>query len=205
MNKKTILVLIISIVIALVIGGGTGYYIGKNSQQEITNPALTSSYKPAAEKGTTIEKDDFYIYLPRGWAEAAQPPVGVSLSAVNQNEQITDPAAKRINFQSYYSVVYDSLGENTKQEYYEEARQSLINDIPGGGTITKEETKTINGRESFLAVVEFTQREITFKAMVVIIPGENKDMWMISFNTLENKWDDYQDLFYQIAESFELK
>ncbi len=205
MNKKTILILTISVIIALAVGGGTGYYLGKSSQQEIPNNGLTSPYKPAVEKGTTVEKDDFSIYIPKGWAEAAQPPMGVALTIVNKAEEITDPAAKRINFQSYYSVLYDNLEGNATEEYYDKVKQSLIEDIPGGGTIVLEETKTINGKDYFFVAAEFTQREIKFKALIVIIPGEDNDMWMVSFNTLNSKWDDYKDLFYQIAESFELK
>ncbi len=204
MDKKTILILAISAVIALIIGGGAGYYLGKNSQQE-TDFSPTSSYKPATEKDTIIEKDDFSILIPKGWAEAKESAVGISLSVINQNEEITETAAKRINFKSYYSVLYDNRGENDQQEYLELAKKSLIEDIPGGGTITNEETRTINDKDSFFTAVEFTQREIEFKALVVIISGEDKDMWMISFNTLKSKWDDYKDLFYQIAESFELK
>jgi len=150
-----------------------------------------------------LVKDDFSLSLPKGWKETSAP-AGVSAMATNIEEEIADSKAKRINFRTYVSVNYDSLNSRSKEEYLNFVKNSLIQTLPGI-TFTYEKTGSIDSRDAYFIEAEVRQQQIDFKILLVLIKGNDEDVWRLNFNTLKSNWIDYKELFYQTAETFKVK
>lgn len=146
---------------------------------------------------------NFEVNLPAGWRQTA-PAIGASAMAVSVDEHINDPAAKKINFQSYFAVSYDTLQDKSMSEYLQIVKNGLQQTIPGV-VFTKDQDMTINGRSTHAIEAELTQQGVNFKILMVIIAGQEKDVWVMSFNTTKSSWDGYKETFYSIANSFSLK
>lgn len=159
--------------------------------------------KKSANQGSFLEKNDFLIYVPEGWVET-NPPAGITTMILDAEEDITGTAAEKLNFRTYYSVIYDNLADNSKEDYITISKQSLVEAIPGL-EITEENSETINNRDVYFMEAEFNQKDVDFKSLIAIISGEGDDVWIISFNTMKSSWGKYKNLFYDISESFELK
>lgn len=199
MKDKVILIIII--ILALVIGIGIGFYLSGSRDDE--EKGSKSIYGPEAkEEGVRLEKEDFSISMPEGWAEMGAP-TGVSAMVVYTSEEITDPAAQKINFKTYFSVIYDVLAGKTLEEYIQSAKDVLPQSIPDI-VVTHEEDGIVDNQDAYFMEAEFTQRGIDFKILLTIIKGRGQDVWIVSFNTAVSNWDNYKDLFYQIAESFKI-
>lgn len=185
-NKKWIVIVIIILILALGAVAGV-YLINKKSNDE----------------GTLLEKNDFSVYIPEGWIET-NPPAGVNTMIIAAEEDIAGTPAEKINFRTYYSVIYDNLSENSKEDYIATSKKSLVDAIPGL-EITEENSETINDRDVYFMEAEFNQRDVNFKSLITIVSGEEDDIWIISFNTMKDNWKKYKDIFYDVSESFELK
>lgn len=187
--KKYILIIVVAVII---IAGAALFYFRDKL------PILKSE-KGIENNENILKKNDFSINLPEGWVEVAAP-LGASATAIDSNEEITDAKAQTINFRSYFSVVYDTLGQRTKEQYYQEIKDSLKSAFPDI-VFSREEKDRIDNKETYFLEAEFNQKEIDFYVMLVINMGE-KDIWIISFNTLKSSWNNYRDKFYQTAKSF---
>jgi len=53
--------------------------------------------------------------------------------------------------------------------------------------------------------MEIAQQGVDFKVLMFLIKGGGDDIWLISFNTAQGYWSEYQNLFQEIAASFEIK
>lgn len=202
MKDKVLLIIII--IFALAIGVGIGIYFSGGDKDGDKDKGSESIYGPEAkEEGTRLEREDFSIDMPKGWAEMGAP-TGVSAMVVYTSEEITDPAAQKINFRSYFSVVYDTLGEKTMEEYIQYTKDVLPQSIPDI-VMTHEEKGIIDNQDAYFIEAEFNQRDIDFKILLSFIKGKEQDVWIISFSTAVSNWDSYKDLFYQIAKSFKVK
>jgi len=197
---KNKILIIIAILVVLAIGVGIGIYFSKSGQKKGSG----SAYGPeATEEGIRLEKEAFSVNMPEGWSEMGAP-TGISAMAVNTSEEITDPAAKKINFRTYFSVVYDTLGERSGEVYIQFVRDSLAQTIPGI-KITYEQDGKVNNQDAHFLEAEFNQRGIDFKVLLVVVSGKGNDVWIVSFNTPKTSWDKYRDLFYQTTDSFSVK
>jgi len=161
---------------------------------------------PGAEEQkeeTLLVKDDFAVLLPEGWRETVGFQ-GVSAMAIYVDEEITDPAAKKINFRTYYSIGYDVLQDRSMEDYVEyikeNLRQLLVN-----VNFVEEQTSEMNGQHVYTIEMEVNQQGVNFKVLTFLIKGAGDDIWLLSFNTTESYWDQYQDLFQRIAASFEAR
>jgi hypothetical protein len=190
--KKTFFILIIVLVLA---GAALAIYYFRGDK---TYPEEQKENQEAF-----IVKDDFSILLPEGWIETASPQ-GVSAMAINAEEEITDPEVEKINFRTYYSVTYDTLQGRTMESYAEYVKDSLGQVLVNVDFI-KEEAVELDGRDTYTIEMEIQQQGIDFKVSMFLIKGEGDDLWLVSFNTVQNNWDQYQDLFREIAASFETK
>jgi hypothetical protein len=188
MNKKTLIILVILFIIlaGLVLAY---FFIFKKApiQQNTQNE---------------IEKDGFVIELPEGWVEV-EAVVGSSATAINNQEQINNADAAKIGFRSYYSVVYGSFDEETNNDYLEKIEASLKGNFPEV-KILKEEGKTLDGGPIYFIEADINQQNIDFKVLLAV-NIKDKDVWIISFNTLKESWEGYKNLFHQIAENFRIK
>lgn len=198
MKNKILIIVVILVVLAA--GIGIGIWLSGDEEESNHGPA----YGPEAGKGgSVLEKSDFSVMMPEGWAEMAAP-TGVSAMVVNVNEEITEPEAQKINFKTYYIVVYDTLNERSKEEYFQSVAVSLSQTIPGVA-ITHEEEEKIDNQDAYFVEAEFNQRNIDFKVLLVVFTGEGESVWILTFSVLKSAWNDYKDLFYQIARSFKIR
>lgn len=212
MNSKILVLLILIILIGL---SGVGVFVFKNlvepkieeGEEKIEEEKPAIKEEVAVAKETLLLKDDFSIILPAGWQEVIDFPEVLTM-AIDAREEITDEKAKNIDFRTNFSIKNDDLGKYSKlsgaKDYIESIKTSLVQLIPSI-EFTHEEQRTIGGNNAFFVECESTQEEIDFKTLLVFIEGSNNIIWVISFNTFQNSWLTYRDLFYQIAESFRLK
>lgn len=198
MKNKILIIVVILVVLAA--GIGIGIYLSKGGEKTDHGSAYG---REAGKGGSVLEKNDFSIVMPEGWAEMAAP-TGVSAMMVNVNEEVTEPEAQKINFKTYYSVVYDTLNERSKEEYFQSIAVTLRQTVPDIVIVHEEEEK-IDNQDAYFVEAEFNQRDIDFKILLVIFTGEGEGVWILTFNGLKSAWNDYKDLFYQIARSFKLR
>lgn len=190
-NKNLILAVILG---TLVVGVGIAYFlIGKET--------LTGE---PAKTAAVLEKADFSINIPEGWREATSVP-GTSAIVVNIGEEITDPAAQKINFRSYFSVAYGTLDGKSKEDFIQEIKDGL-RQLDSNTVITSENLGSIGGQDAHFIEAELSQQEVDFKVLIVLVQGKSgNDAWIMPFNTTKNNWDGNKKLFYQTAESFRVK
>ena len=209
MNSRILVLLILIILIGL---SGIGVFVFENTKE---TPLILKEEKIEKEeekveevvKETLLAKDDFTITLPAGWQEITDSPEVLAM-AIDAKEEIADEKAKNIDFRTNFSIKSDDLGKYEKlsgaKDYVESVKTSLAQLIPNI-EFTHEEQRTINNNNAFFVECESAQEEVDFKTLLVFIEGSNNIIWAISFNTFQNSWLTYRDLFYQIAESFRLK
>ena len=130
--------------------------------------------------------------------------MGSSAMAVKINENLNDPVAKKINFKSYFAVSYDTLQDKSMSEYVQIVKNGLQQTVPSV-VFTKDQDMMINSRSAHAIEAELIQQGVNFKILLMVIAGEGKDVWVISFNTTKNSWDEYREMFYGVANSFNLK
>ncbi len=210
-NKNTILI-ILGIILIILIGF---YWISqnrlniKNSGQQNQNGVITEETGAGVnnqvnnkQSQNKIITDDFSVNLPDGW-EQTSPGMGISAMAVKINEEIGDPAAQKINFQSYFAVVYDTLQGKSIKEYLQTVKNQLLQVVPDV-VFNKEQDIMINGKPAHTIEAELVQQGINFKVLMVLIEGKEGDVWTISFNTTKSNWEENGEIFYSVANSFVL-
>lgn len=206
--KKKILIVLIVLIAALVLIGF--YYLKQNP---IVNPNTVENNNPTNQNSVgennqemsqnKLVTDEFEIYLPEGWIQST-PIMGATAMAVNEKEQITDPAVQALNFRSYLAVSYEELQGKTITEYLQAVKSGLIG-LVTDIVFTKEEGLTVNGRVAHTIEAEMTQNGVDFSVLMVVVEGEKDDVWVVSFNTIKSSWAGYKDAFYSVANSFNLK
>ena len=117
--------------------------------------------------GKVLVSDDFSIDLPQGW-EGRPAPMGASAMAINVNEEINDPAAKKINFQSYFAVSYDTLQERSNEEYIQYTKDSLTLVSPEI-SFAEEKQMTIGSKDAYAIEVGVTRQGIDFKILLILV------------------------------------
>jgi hypothetical protein len=217
MKNKIIIIALAVLGIALAILAGVYFTKQKsspiNSLESAGQPdttTITEGKASETQEGTkTVQlpnklvTDDFSLDIPAGWIKA-EPPVGASAMAVNVKEDLNDPAAKKINFKSYFAVSYDVLQGKTMGEYVKTVKDGFVQVIPGA-VFTKDRDISVGGSPAHAMEAELTQQGVNFKILMAVIAGEGEDVWIISFNTAKSSWDGYKETFYGIVNSFILK
>ncbi len=229
--KNKIIPIVIIFIIILGIGGAAWWYIsahgnvtGKNpeniKQTTQNNPptGTNNNETGAPEKNTTssfpgqnnqpnnqniFANDDFSFTYPNGW-QSVPPPTGVSAMIVKQNETITDPQAKKMNFQSYVSVSYTSSDNKDKKQIIE-AIKTQLQSLSPNIVFSHEQSLIINKNDAYAMEMNLNQSSIDFHILMALIWGKENDVWVISFNTLESLWEGYADTFGEISRSFAIK
>lgn len=206
-NKIADISLIVIVVIIIIL---LGFYfiqnkLSNNFDNKTTIPNQTEQDKQTNDNQpqNKLVTNDFEINLPAGWQQTA-PMTRVSAMAVNNNEKINDPAAQKINFKTYMAISYDTLQGKSLSEYLQNTKNQLqeaISDI----VFAQEHDTTINNKTARAVEANLTQQGVNFKVLIVVIKGEGDDVWVISFNTLQSSWAEYQEIFSATANSFSLK
>lgn len=169
----------------------SGVILGNNINQN----------QPSGEN--ILATDDFFLTYPAGWRSA--PAIsGVSAMIVKENENIADPEAKKMNFQTYLAIAYDSSEGQTKDEVVEYLKNELRAVIPEI-VFSRENFLTVNGREVYATEITFRKSGLDFHVLEVLVWGKENDLWVLSYNTLEELWQDYVFDFEKITQSFIVK
>jgi hypothetical protein len=197
---KNKILIILGIVLLIVVVAGAWFYFGKTENPEINN----NQNQEEQTGGNMLVKDGFSIVLPKGWTESAGTAEGITALAFDPNEQITEEAAKKMSFASYLSIGQDSSQNKSMSDYVVYTKQELQKAL-GAVEFTNEQSLTINSKEAYTLEMKLSQENINFKVLMVLIAGDNGDVWVVSFNTLESMWNGYKDAFYDSAESFVVK
>lgn len=204
MNNKTIIFIVSIIVLVL---GGIGYSLWNsnplvdNQTQEQENQEEDVEVKEV--KLVTLVKDKFEIDHPESWVKLT-PPAGIQVLLNSVREEPIDSEKEKDGFKTYLAITYDTLQGKTREEFISYVKNILTDSLPFI-TFEKEEIITIDEREATVLEAIIIQEEYTFNSLLVIISGEGDDMWTLSFNTSEIRWEDSKDLFYKITNSFKLK
>ena len=219
MKNKTII--IISVCLGVILAVLIGVYFFKQHKSTVNNAENipqenfgdtnnTTANKSQGKTNDTakqfqnkLETDDFSVNLPNGWAKTS-PAIGTSAMAINMNENISDPATRKINFKSYFAVSYDTLQSKSMDEYMQTVKSGLQQAIPDI-IFTENKNIEINGKPARALEAELAQKGVNFKILMVAIKGNGDDVWVISFNTTKSNWDGYKEIFYYVANSFNLK
>lgn len=150
-----------------------------------------------------IINDEFEIKVIDGWSKMEKPMPGISLMITNNNETSKDENVNRINFRSYYAVTY-ILSDKNIDEYYTEYIEEVKKTI-GNVNINNISNGSVNDNIAKFIELKLNQQNIDFKTFVAIIKGNNSDYWIISFNTTESLWKNYDYLIPDLLDSFKIK
>lgn len=151
-----------------------------------------------------VVKEGFSLEAPANWKESSALMPGVSLMMVNSTETSERPEVRKINFKSYFSVSYDTLGEKTLEKYTADLKDKLTR-LVAGISFQDLAPTVIDGRPAQVFSAGLTQQGVDFKLLMFAAEGKARDVWMISFNTLATGLSDYQELFSKVATSFKVK
>lgn len=153
--------------------------------------------------GNVFATDDFSLAYPAGWRQA--PAItGVSAMLVRGDEKITNTEAKKMNFQTYLAVSYDSSEGKTKEQVVEYLKNEISAVIPEA-VFFQENFLTINGREAYATEITFRKSGLDFHVLETVVWGKEDDLWVLSFNTLEELWQNYSGEFGEMAQLFIIK
>jgi hypothetical protein len=209
--KKFFLIFIIIIVVLAIAGAAYWYFgmqsnVSKESNQITNNPApsaATSGMGAATFEPKVFATDDFSLTYPAGW-RSVPAMTGVSAMIVKDNENITDPEAKKMNFQSYLAVSYDSSEGKTKEQIIDYVKKEITSALPDA-VFSNEKNLTVNSRDAYATEATFTKSGVNFHVLMVVVWGNGSDLWILSFNTLEELWQNYISDFEEMTQSFVVK
>lgn len=175
---------------------------GENSPiANLTNNTASGPAVPS--EGGVFATDDFSLAYPADWRQVPAM-TGVSAMIVKGNENITDPEAKKMNFQSYLAVSYDSAEGKTKEQIVEYLKNELRSVIPEA-VFSRENFLTLNRRDAYATEMTFRQSGLDFHVLIVTVWGKENDLWVLSFNTLEELWQNYVGEFEEMTQAFVVK
>jgi len=209
MKDKNFFVIAALLVVIVLIGGAVYFYKTKPAEESAfqETPQGNAETEKSSEE-TVLAKDGFALTLPVGWTEITPPQENILAMGVDSREEINDEKVKETGFRTNLSIQQDDLSKYEQpyslSDYVDSVKTSLMQAIPGI-EFAKEEQGEINGFDAVFVECWSTQEEIDFATLLVFFKDANNFIWAISFNTLHDSWLTYQDVFYQIAESFKLE
>ncbi|MCK9187012.1 MAG: hypothetical protein PHS16_01705 [Candidatus Colwellbacteria bacterium] len=173
-----------------------------STESEQTEQLSASQESQTVLSGNNIVTDNFQITPPPGW-ESRPPQEGILAIAVNTNEVLNNSGAENIGFRSYFAITKDNLQGQTKEEYINFISNELKK-ISSSVSIEKIWATKIDGKDASALEISLTQQSVDFKALIFLIWDE-EDIWTVSFNTITDKWSEYEDKFFLSGSSFQLK
>jgi len=206
-TKKKLFIISIFVFI-LIIGLSIGWFLGRGGSRDggekaQNNGGSDSIFQGAARQDEILDKGGFSVLVPMGWKEIPAR-TGVSAMVVNSGEEITDQALQKINFRSYYSASYDTLGERTIEEYIVYIKDVVRRFAPDIVFVSEENLK-INNNDAYKIEADLNQQGANFKVLIFLIRGKNNDIWNMSFNSGVVNWEKNKAEFIRIAQSFTIK
>ena len=206
MKKQTIYLIIVAV---LIISFGIYFVLvnpsifSENTQDQPEEEGVANQPDNATEEEKSkLVTDDFEMVIPSGW-ESQAAPEGILALAVNSKEVIDDSSAAALGFKSYIAVTYSELGEKSREDYVSFVKEE-ISGVSESLTINTEREIKINGKDAHIIDMSLAQQGVNFRVLIFVVWNEDQ-IWAVSFNTIENKWQEYEDVFLNSAESFVLK
>lgn len=172
------------------------------SEGELKELAETAKKEFLERTPTTLDTDYFFLTLPPNW-EGTSTPNTLPIILIDSKEIIDNKKAEEINFRTNLSINNADLGGNSFKTYIEGLKAGLVSTIPII-EITKEEDATVDGREAHFMEIKSVQQDLKFGTFVALVAGEDL-VWAFSFNTLEESWTKYKDVFYNTIEGLKMK
>jgi len=203
--SKVLIIAIIAVVLA--VGAGIGYWLGKggaktsgneNGQQPLASQKTDQDYQSDAP----YVGDDFTLIPPVGWIRTQISGVLVAY----QNSKETHPkgsAAEKVNFKSYFAVSFDKTNGQTLNEIVELVKNQTKGVAPAI-SFDSVLDGTIGGQPAKVLEASLLMQNINFKVVIAVAMKGDK-YFTISNNTTAEKWPEYQDIFYNVLNSFNFK
>lgn len=188
MNKKYIIILAAVIII---VGVGVYFFAQKKGGDDDIKIS-----------GNSYIGDDFTITPPVGWIQTQIPGTLVSYQNPKENHS-PGSAADKIHFQSYIAVSFDNVSGQTLNQF-EKLIEQQIKSITPSISFTSVVDGLIDGQLAKFIEADLFMQDINFKVMIVLILKGDK-CFTISNNTTLEKWSEYRELFYSVANSFKFK
>jgi len=211
MNRKNIFLIIISILIFVILAAA-GFWFFVFNKEAIGQPIAilensenqsTESSQEETSQTHKMVTDDFSVDLPAEWVQTQATSENLAIIA-KSGEDIENTQAKEINFTSYIAISKDTFSGSNLSEYMQTVKDAMAQSI-SGVSFSRENSFVINGKDAYAMDAQMSQRGVNFKVLLVAIRGNENDIWFLSFNTTENKWDEYVGDFSSIAQSFIVK
>jgi hypothetical protein len=139
---------------------------------------------PFENKDRFIEKEKFSILLPKDWKEISSMDKSINFSAQNNNPTIN------------FHITSDTIKEEDKDNYLLYVKQSILKVLPEAKIIleNKNEIKAL-----------LSHNGNNYKSWIKVNFGNDNDVYLLTFNSLESDWKDNEPIFEKIAKSFEIK
>ncbi|MCX6741236.1 MAG: PsbP-related protein, partial [Candidatus Parcubacteria bacterium] len=106
-----------------------------------------------------------------------------------------------------YAVGFDTMDTRKYRDFsqYVEHVKTLTSQMAPGVVFGAEQDQTIGDNKFHIIEASFNQVGVDFQTLIAVIPGNNNDVWTITFNTPKSQWENYQEIFNKILKSFKLK
>lgn len=196
--------------VLVLINMGIAFVLGWQYNKHITNFDQIYQipvYQQVMEKEPTVktlEKEYFSIEIPKEWIEKAAQN-GVEMMAVNLGEKITNEEAKKINFRTYLAMIYYNLDGMTEQNFIDNFKKSAIKSTQDIKFQSEEKLES-NGNSLSMFEVSLSQKGVSYKSLIgIVFAKESKDVWVLTFNTLSENWDNNKEQLKSIMNSFKIK
>jgi len=203
LTKQTILWTIFAL---LVIIAGVGiYFFQQNRQIEeiIPEEEISESEEETALKERTIDDEFYSTLVPAGWVEATLENskfLSVVIKPIGdmESQDINDVA-----YDTYYAVNNTALIEDGLERYVELLLENLIIQNPSIEVINQYPS-IISERDAICLEIASVSNEQDYKTLLVFI-DDSEWVWALSFNTPTLSWEENQNVFDSVLESFLIK
>ncbi|MBI2450021.1 MAG: hypothetical protein HYV47_00635 [Candidatus Nealsonbacteria bacterium] len=176
----------------------------KNPNEQAINNPVTQPHKEVIQpQYMNLDTDYFALTLPSGWEMTSEDNT-LPITIVDSKEAVLDEKAREIDFRTNLSIKWTELGENSLKDYFEAVKISLINSIPII-EIIKEEQTLAGDKEAYFMEIKSVQKNLKFGTFVALVAGQENTAWAFSFNTLEESWIKYKEIFYQTIKGLRMK
>lgn len=194
-KKSPVMAIVVAVII---IGIGVGaYFVMQNTDDENANVSNTNQ---VAESRYTA--DTFSFVQPEGWEQRSIQ--GTLVAFQDPNDSYPEGSVEATNqFKSYMAVVFDNVHERTMAEIVELNKEATIQANPSVAFTTEVE-ETIDGQPAIILEGQMTQQDVNFSIFMAFVAKGNR-YFVVTGNTVTDKWDDYKDTFYGSARSFQFE
>ena len=184
--KKLIYLVILILVLTGI--GTLVYFLENNKQPE--SISLNDSL------GELVDYDTFSTKVPNGWVLMEDPQNFLAVVIKPANASSTD-------YYTYYAVNNTSLEQKNLEEYVNALKDILVADN-SNIEFTDQYSKEINGKNSIYLELESESLGQDYKTLLVFI-ADGDWVWVLSFNTPLNSWEEDKTTFDYILQNFQIK